>query len=94
MSEILLRNLALLDPHAGELLSGYEVLLRDKEIVAVEKGTIHALGAEVHDLGGSHADARSDRLPRPPEPHDPTDRAADVAVASDCSCGCHAQGHA
>ena len=52
MSEILLCNLALLDPHAGELLSGYEVLLRDKEIVAVEKGTIHAPGAEVHDLGG------------------------------------------
>lgn len=52
MAEMLLRNLALLDPAAGRLLPGREVLIRDKRIVAVEHGTINAPGAAVHDLGG------------------------------------------
>ena len=52
MAETLLRNLALLDPVAGQLLPGREVLIRDKHIVAVEHGTINAPGAVVHDLGG------------------------------------------
>lgn len=52
MAEMLLRNLALLDPVAGQLLSGREVLIRDKHIVAVEQGSINAPGAVVYDLGG------------------------------------------
>lgn len=49
---VLLRNLALLDPVAGALTSGYEVLVSGCEIVEVSRGTISATDADVIDLGG------------------------------------------
>ena len=52
MTEILLKNFALLDVHAGALRSGFEVLVRGREIAAVEEGAIAAPEAEVVDLGG------------------------------------------
>ncbi len=52
MSEIHLRNLAVLDCVAGEIKTGYEILIRDKHIAAVEHGAIHAPGAESYDLKG------------------------------------------
>lgn len=52
MADILFTNLALLDTEAGLLHSGYQVLVRDKTIAAVEKGAIDAPGAQVIDLKG------------------------------------------
>ena len=52
MTEILLKNFALLDVHSGALRSGFEVLVRGREIAAVEEGAIAAPEAEVVDLGG------------------------------------------
>jgi imidazolonepropionase-like amidohydrolase len=52
MSEILFRNLALLDVDAGVLRGGHEVLVRGETIVAVREGRIDAPGAHVIDLGG------------------------------------------
>jgi len=52
MTDILLRNLALLDTVQGTIGSGYEVLIRGKTIAAVERGAINAPGAETVDLGG------------------------------------------
>ena len=52
MTEILLRNFALLDVQAGALRSRFEVLLRGRDIAAVEEGAIAAPAAEVVDLGG------------------------------------------
>ena len=47
-----LRNLALLDPIAGRLDSGYEVLTEGQTILEVSKGGIRAGDAEVVDLRG------------------------------------------
>lgn len=52
MTEIILRNFDLLDVNAGELLTGRQLLVRDKVIVRLEKGAIDPGGAEVIDLGG------------------------------------------
>lgn len=49
---LLLRNLALLDPVAGELAGGVEVLVKGPLIAEVRRGAIAAGGAEVIDLGG------------------------------------------
>src|SRR5690606_3980476 len=52
MPEIHLHNLAVLDPVAGELKSGCEILIRDQRIVSVEQGAIRAPGAVSYDLQG------------------------------------------
>lgn len=52
MPDLLLRNLSVLDTEAGELRTGHEILVRDKRIAAVERGSIAAGDAEVIDLGG------------------------------------------
>jgi len=52
MPDLLLRNLSLLDTEAGELRTGHEILVRDKRIAAVERGSIAAGDAQVIDLGG------------------------------------------
>jgi imidazolonepropionase-like amidohydrolase len=52
MADILFKNMALLDTKAGELLSGRQVLVRDKTIAEVSEGAIDAPGAQVLDLGG------------------------------------------
>jgi imidazolonepropionase-like amidohydrolase len=52
MGDILFKNMALLDTEAGELLSGRQVLVREKTIAEVSEGAIEAPSAEVFDLGG------------------------------------------
>lgn len=49
---VLLRNLALLDPVAGELRAGVEVLVEGPAIARVQRGRITARNAQVIDLGG------------------------------------------
>lgn len=49
---VLLRNLALLDPVAGALKTGCEVLMDGPKIMDVRRGVIGAGQAEVIDLGG------------------------------------------
>ncbi|MDP6788050.1 MAG: amidohydrolase family protein [Rhodospirillales bacterium] len=52
MSPILLKNLDLLDVHAGVLKTGHQVLVKDGLFAEVSDGAIKAAGAEVVDLGG------------------------------------------
>lgn len=52
MPRLLLRNLALLDPVAGTVGAGHEVLVDGKTVAAVERGRIDAPDAEVIDLKG------------------------------------------
>jgi imidazolonepropionase-like amidohydrolase len=52
MTALLFRNFALLDVVDGVLRSGYQVLVRDGRIEAVEHGLIAAQDAEEIDLGG------------------------------------------
>src|SRR5260221_9945657 len=51
MAKLLLRNLGLLDPRAGALVGGRDVLIDGGLIVAVDRG-LDASGARVIDLGG------------------------------------------
>ena len=51
-SGFLFKNLELLDPRAGALKSGHQVLIQDGKIAAVAKGAIEAGDAQVIDLGG------------------------------------------
>ena len=51
MPKLLLRNLGLLDPRAGALLAGRDVLVDGRFVTAVDRGLDEA-GAEVVDLGG------------------------------------------
>ena len=52
MAEYLFSNFALLDPEAGKLKSGYQVLVRDNVIEQVERGVIRAPKAETVDCRG------------------------------------------
>ncbi|MSO54498.1 MAG: amidohydrolase family protein [Rhodospirillales bacterium] len=52
MADILFTNLALLDPVAGKLRSGFQVLVSGSTIARVEKGRIAAKGARLIDCGG------------------------------------------
>ncbi len=52
MTDILFKNLALLDVHEGVRHSRSEVLVRGNTIAEVVQGTIHAKGAREIDLGG------------------------------------------
>ncbi|MEJ1157293.1 metal-dependent hydrolase family protein [Prosthecomicrobium sp. N25] len=52
MTDLLLKNLALLDVEAGVLRSGRQILVRDGKIAAVEEGRVDAPGAEEVDCGG------------------------------------------
>ena len=50
MTDIILKNLELLDPAIGELKSGYEILISGGEIKKVVKGKIKSRKATVYDL--------------------------------------------
>ena len=52
MSEILFKNLALLDVTRGRLVSGHQILVRDNKISQIAKGSIRAPKAQVVDCGG------------------------------------------
>ena len=51
MADILFKNLALLDPHKGKLLTGYQVLVEGGRITKVEKGQIRTKARTI-DCGG------------------------------------------
>lgn len=52
MSDLLLKNFALLDTDAGLMRSGFQALIRGERISALEMGSINAPGVEERDLGG------------------------------------------
>ena len=52
MTDILLKNFALLDVNAGILKTGFQVLVKDKIIARLERGSIDSKSARVFDLGG------------------------------------------
>lgn len=52
MEDILFKNFALLDVEAGQLKTGYWVLVSGTKIAEVRQGSIDSKGARVIDLGG------------------------------------------
>ena len=52
MTDILFRNFAMLEPRAGALQSGYQLLVRGQHIAELRPGAINEAGARVVDLGG------------------------------------------
>jgi imidazolonepropionase-like amidohydrolase len=52
VTDILLRNFAMLEPRDGVLRSGYQLLVRGRHIAEVRQGVIDEAGTRVVDLGG------------------------------------------
>ncbi|MDP6786917.1 MAG: amidohydrolase family protein, partial [Rhodospirillales bacterium] len=52
MTDVLLRNFAMLGPRDGALRSGYQLLVRGRHIAELRHGAIDEGGASVVDLGG------------------------------------------